>query len=343
MTEFRNELFKLAKYLEKTELRKNIIDMRKNINETSETPFFSKSLFFTLGKEERFHFYGTLLLNNDLESGKTEDGILKKIQSLTEEEKELYMRGNQVMLDVFNELRTKLDFLPLAYQLALNPYSKLKQLDFEPTTEHREIELIEYDKLSTSFKSMILVENVKKKYIQIKDYFKELTFQEIMELLLSIEHEFRQFGFDNNPDTPQKISRKKTNTPLNKEEKIQDFFYSFYFLSISIELTLNTVFSSLIGKDLPLINEDNIIKIDSEVSDVLKKRATYLLINNGSPSYRIRNLVLMDYEIKKIDKKVHEFGYVYRINVQSGENGDTIKCSVLMVDECLNPYFLFDK
>jgi len=51
----------------------------------------------------------------------------------------------------------------------------------------------------------------------------------------------------------------------------------------------------------------------------------------------------MDYEIKKIDKKVHEFGYVYGITVKSGENGDTIKCSVLMVDECLNPYFLFDK
>ncbi|WNF91020.1 hypothetical protein [Vagococcus fluvialis] len=341
MATFINELFNLVKYFEKIELKKEIVLRRQEMSQKNADKFINKSLYFSGSKEERNHFYGMLLINSDLERGLINDNLFKQLETLTIEEKTVFLNGHQLILDIFNNMRSQLEFLPLQYQLVLSPYSNLKKLEIEMCSTER-IDLSQHSFFFDSFGKMPLVRKLERKYKEISKLIQKVEFQELNMMLDSIDREISEYGFKNCPATLRDISIKRLDNNLKDEEKVFDFFYSLFFLKESIRLTINTIYSVLIGNELPVINEENIIKIGSEFSDGLKNGVEYLLINNETTPYNVGNLVLMSYEIKKYNEKVHDFGLIYKISRKLGDDGTT-KCSILKVDECLNCYSNFDK
>lgn len=347
VTTFRNEVFELAKYLSGTQCAKNIKSIRKEINDLSDPKIFNtKQLLFSGTIEERTHFYGLLLLNNQIELGTIKDLVFKNSETFSYVEKKAFFEGNQILIDVFNSLRKSLDFLPMACQLSLSPYANLKKINDDLFLKgDRVVEQEEFSLLSESFKKMSLVKKIEKRYSNIKHYVNTLTIEDILSVYANFENEIRKYGFSGVPPEMERLSSGRDRMEFSEKDQFLDFLYLLYCLKESIHIALTTFYTALIGRNLGKIDENNIIDIITDFGNAVRKGRVYSLIHgNFETAPLVGNIVLMDYEIKKINEKVHDFGIVNsRRSSTSQEEGSRVECSIILIDECLNRYYPFVK
>lgn len=346
MATYKNEVFKLAKKLGESSFSEELVVMRKLISSDAvEERLNPKQIFFSSAREGSTHFYGVLLVNSEIENGSVKELMFKKLETFTGTEKSLYFQGNQILNDVFNSLISQLDFLPFSYRLALSPYAGLRTIDLGYVISvDRIFATSEYDRLSCAFGNMSLTEDVKRKFFEIDSKFKNIKFEDVLILLEKIKKEIYKYGFQDYPSEMGKISLERMHRKFNDNEKNLDFFYSLYCLKESIATTFNTLFSGLIGKNMGIINEDNIINISDDFSNPVKRGKTFLLISdNPKTEPDIGNITLMTYNQRISNEKIHDFGIAYSIthSFLNEEFGETIKVSMLLIDECLNMYYPF--
>lgn len=345
MGTFRDEVFEMAKLLSESEYSNKLRVMREEINAGKPKigeKLNSKQLFFSTVKEEVTHFYGVLVLNGDIEKNEVNELFFKNSETFSNREKELYFQGHHLLIDIFSLLIKKLDFLPFSYRFALSPYAGLKEIDSDYKIQtNRIFQLEDYKNLADSFAQMNLVEDIRKKIKKVDKRLYSLNYQEVIIMLEKIKDEITKFGFRDTSPTMQEISLKRINGNLSKEDENLDFFYTLYCLKESIRTALNTFFSSLIGRKMSVINEDNIIKITDNFSASVKKGRIFLLIDdyiNLDPN--IGNISLMTYKERYTNKKIHDFGIINAIEIKfDHEFGNTIKISNLLIDDCLNMYY----
>lgn len=350
MGNYRNEVFQLAKKFSDSTFSNELVNMRKDYSEsdaeiTIGKKVNSKRFIFSSVREHQTHFFGALLANSEIENGKVEDLMFKEAEPFNMFEKEIYFKGHQILVDVYNSLISKLTFLPLGFKLALQPYAGLRRIDPEYVVSvGREFDTTEYECLADSFESMSLVNDIREKFVELEPKLSNIKFEDLLILLEQIKKEVYNYSFREYPDQMGSISLERLQKKFTVEENTLDFFYSIFCLKESILITLSTLFSSLIGRDLSIINEDNIIRIVDDFSNPVKKGKVFLITsdsNNKTPY--IGGITLITYsKDRNSTSKIHEFGVPFSIRYSSTEElGETIKVSILLIDECMNPFFSY--
>lgn len=316
--------------------------MREKINQTNKPEEFNrKSMLFSGVKENEHHFYGVLYLNNEIKNGTINDKFFEGTPTFSTDEIELYYKGELLFNTIFNMLVSELNFLPSNYQKALNPYANLKVMNFNSNKKTKLPFLkLNFLDLSKTFREMSLVREVQQKYILVNEEINKINYQDIIIMLDAIQREFNDADFNESPLEMREIARKRMKGDLNKREQLLDFFYSYFSLKNSIMITFNTFYHSLIGRNMGIINEDNIINILSDFRNTIKSGKSFLLIPENFktiPSIGIPTLIT--YKEQKHAIEHHEYGIPVSIIHQfKGEMGNTLKVSILIIDECLNMY-----
>lgn len=345
MTTFKQEVLTISKKLSKMDICNSLKEMRKNINNSNievGQKVDGKQFFFTSTKENINHFYGVLLLNSEVENGTVSNKLFENSSTLSAKEKYLYSYGNKILLYAFNEIRMKLDFLPISYQLALNPYVTLRTFKPDPLDlSDTDFDCSIFDELSYSFKNTKLLKEVKKTFLASDNILASIPINQILQFTKKIEDEVAAYGFDGYPPNMSKLSLKRKEGRMSEIEKVTDFFYCYFFLKESIATMMNTFFSALIGLELSIVSEENIINITNDFGNLVKKGRSFLLTNfNSKIAPRVGNLALMSYEIKKNNQSYKDFGVVCETTYSLvGDSGGTINCSIQLVDEDLNRFF----
>ena len=113
-----------------------------------------------------------------------------------------------------------------------------------------------------------------------------------------------------------------------------------------IEITLNTLYSALQGKKLPVLNNDNLISIEGPSTNYLYKKYELVKISSehddNHPS--VNNLCLIDAYLDDEKQKVHALIYIVSTTYrQTGRFGSITSMKGLEVDDSLNRFFSFFK
>lgn len=346
MKTFKQEVLTIAKKLSTMDISKTIKEVRENINSNNNVEigrkFDGKSLFFSATNETFNHFYGVLLLNNEVENGKVSDVMFKGATTFSDEEKSVYLHGNKILMYAFNEIRKEIDFLPISYQLLLNPYASLRTYNQEPIKlADTNFDYSLFNELGSAFKNTKLIKNVKTTFLASGKKLKSFSVNQILQLTKKIEDEVTGYGFDGYSPEMAKLSIKRKEGGMSDVDKVTDFFCCYFFLKDSIATMMNTFFSALIGHDLSIISEENIINITNDFGNLIKKGRSFLLTDfDLRVAPRVGNLALMSYEIKKSNATFKDFGFVCSTTHSFlGDSGGTISCSIQLVDEDLNRFF----
>ncbi|MGM0137996.1 hypothetical protein IGI65_000398 [Enterococcus sp. DIV0755b] len=348
MGNYRDEVFRLAKKFSSCPFSAELINMRKAVSEPDTEMIIGKKIdpkrfIFSSVREHQTHFFGVLLVNSEIENGKVKDLMFKEAEPFNTSEKEIYFKGHQILVDIYNSLVSKLTFLPLGFRLALGPYAGLRMIDPKCILQvDRVFDTSEYKCLADSFESMSLVSNVREKFIEVGPQLPNIKFEDLVIMLEQIKEEVYNYSFREYPEKMGSISIERLQKVFTIEEKTLDFFYSIFCLKESILVTLSTLFSSLIGNDLGIINEDNIIRVVDVFSNPVKKGKVFLITSESKNELpHIGGTTLAVYG-EDSNSKVHEFGVPFSIRYSSTEElGETIKVSILIIDECMNPFFSY--
>lgn len=110
-------------------------------------------------------------------------------------------------------------------------------------------------------------------------------------------------------------------------------------LNIILSISCQMIFSAMMGADLIVCNNDNLISVSEFKSNVsfnyYELTVQDILFN---PYYDlINNMVLINCQVNE-NYNIHEFGFIYHTTIHFGsEEGERSEITIIKVDEDLNP------
>nr|UKS67952.1 hypothetical protein G8766_01515 [Lactococcus garvieae] len=343
MGNYRSNLFSLCKFLGKSNLTKNIEDMILNFEKSED--FFSKSAWFSMTRDEQNHFYGVLLSISE-STGKS--GMISNIPILNIEELILCKRGNDLLNRVSNALINELSFLPSQIRESLNPYVNLRKIDskFYDSIKTNSIDAIDTSALSQNFKESYMVESLKNQLAQMNiNFLQNIQLNNMLEIYEIFNENEIKYGYDKIPENLSRIKENKLQGNITNEDKIEYFLFSLYVIKDIIEITLNTLYSALVGKSLPLLTNDNLIAINGPTTNQLFRIYEFSKVSkNKEKSFpRIANLCLVNANRNSNEDSLLKCIVLIVSMTQSftGNFGSTTTLKGLEVDENLNRYYRF--
>ena len=168
----------------------------------------------------------------------------------------------------------------------------------------------------------------------------------ILEIFAFFEKNEVSCSYNEIPKNLNTIKRNEINGRLEYEDVVEFFFFTLYVLRDIIEITLNTLYSALQGKKLPVLNNDNLISIEGPSTNYLYKKYELVKISSehddNHPS--VNNLCLIDAYLDNEKQKVHALIYIVSTTYrQTGRFGSITSMKGLEVDDSLNRFFSFFK
>ena len=107
---------------------------------------------------------------------------------------------------------------------------------------------------------------------------------------------------------------------------------------------IKLLYNAILGLDLIVINEDNLINIEENKSNCIYQYKTVLTQDIIFKPFCeiIKDIVLVDIDCGH--SKIHEFGVVRNLTLKFGrDEGSTTKISYCAIDEELNPIYSLTK
>ncbi|WP_373104181.1 hypothetical protein [Streptococcus lutetiensis] len=344
MSTYKSEVFNLCKKISNSELSSNIIEMWNNLK-NDDSLYINKTAWFTSTKDEQNHFYGVLLAQSEPDENL---GIFANVPRLNESELILCKQGNEFLLNLSNALVNELDFLPISIRKALNPYAKLRSIqpEFYENISITSQEKIDVSELKKEFRKIYIFDLIKIKTREFNtDFFNAFQTKNVLEIFSIFERNEIECGYNDIPKNLWSIKKNKQNDTMTNEEMLEFFFFTLYVLRDIITITLNTLYSALIGKNLPVLSNNNLIAVKGPSTNHLFKKYELVKISSEGNYPRIGNLFLLDTQpIKDKGSLIHTFVYAVEIIEQmDGKFGSITSIEGLEVDESLNRFFNFFK
>lgn len=345
MSTYKSELFNLCKSIEQSELSKKVREMWNNFK-TDDPLYLNKTIWFTSTRDDQNHFYGVLLSQSRPENTSIPFSNCPK---LNQRELEICKEANEFLIRVSTKLVNELSFLPTSIKEALNPYSKLLDIDkdFYKKINISNHEEIDFSGLTKNFRKSYIFNVMESKTQEIDpNILGTIHKDHILEIFAFFEKNEVSCSYNEIPKNLNTIKRNEINGRLEYEDVVEFFFFTLYVLRDIIEITLNTLYSALQGKKLPVLNNDNLISIEGPSTNYLYKKYELVKISSehddNHPS--VNNLCLIDAYLDNEKQKVHALIYIVSTTYrQTGRFGSITSMKGLEVDDSLNRFFSFFK
>ncbi|MDU5787462.1 hypothetical protein [Streptococcus parasanguinis] len=345
MSTYKSELFNLCKSIGQSELSKKVREMWNNFK-TDDPLYLNKTIWFTSTRDDQNHFYGVLLSQSRFESTSKPFSNCPK---LNQRELEICKEANEFLVHIYTNLVNELSFLPTSIKEALNPYSKLLDIDTEfykriNISNHEEID---FSGLTKKFRKSYIFNVMESKTQEIDpNILGTIQKDNILEIFAIFEQNEVSCSYNEIPENLNIIKRNEINGRLGYEDIVEFFFFTLYVLRDIIEITLNTLYSALKGEKLPVLNNDNLISIEGPSTNYLYKKYELVKISSehddNHPS--VNNLCLIDAYLDSEKQKVHSLIYVVSTTYHPIDRlGSTTSMKGLEVDDSLNRFFNFFK
>lgn len=331
---FRDEIFQLCKVIQKDNNTKMIRDLIHNLSIIKEGEEFkpNRADFKQVAQHSNNQFYGYLYASEHIQDYKS---IFPQITPLSTDEILLISRAHATIVALIDGCLSefKKDY-PRIY-LGINPYSKYK-----PINQNEENPLIKtdnYEKAISAFKSSALYQKLYTSNINV--FFEELHTEDINMMFAVLEKELNNCPLDKIPESIENFIKCLYTDYKEMPEILMAEIILILGLRKSLENACSLLFTALVGEDLIVLNNDNIINIEKNSSNSLYKimrlvcNDVFLTTNTKT----VGDITLVDCTPHD-DYHIHEFGYInsYTANWDQ-EMGQTSKITIVMIDDLLNP------
>lgn len=338
--DFRSEVFKLCKILERNKESKeiknliyslNVYNENKNLNDTNTRSVLNRSDFGYASKHESNQFYGFLYANEHIESYKE---LFPEIKPLENTEKKIIAQGHAtVMMLVEGCLEDMKRCYPTLYD-AINPYSNYKPI--KVISESSILCENEFKSAINEFKNSKVYRKLFSS--QIIDIFKDIP-QEQMEILLGVmDRDLIRTPLDVVSEDIGNFAIRILHGVKDVTDVMMAEAILILALRESLAIACQLLFIALAGEDLMVLNNDNIINIESNYSNLLYEVMT-VMVEGILVRYSTKlsgDILLIDCDPS--DKyHIHKFGIIRSATISfNNETGQTTKVTFVTIDEDMN-------
>lgn len=335
---FRNEIFQLCKKIQKkdeTQLVRNLINGLSMVKEGEEF-HSSRADFNHVAKHSKNQFYGYLYTNDHTEEYIS---VFPQITPLASEEIQLLSKAHStIMMLIHGCLDDFKSHFPKLY-FGLNPYWKYKPIT--PAYEKADSILIEadYQKAISAFKTSALYQKLYTS--NVNEIIENFSDNDIHIMFAVLDNEMRTCPIDQVPESIEDFTKSLYTEYKDIPALLMAEIILIIALRKALENACSLLFTALVGENLIVLNDDNIIGIDKNFSNSLRKIITLScndIFLSGSTN-TAGDIALIDCS-PHTDCHIHEFGLItsYTANFDQ-EMGQTSKFTIVVVDDLLNPLY----
>ena len=336
---FRNEIFQLCKKIQKKDETQLVSNLIKGLSMVKDGEQFhsSRADFNQVAKHSKNQFYGYLYTNDHTEEYIS---IFPQITPLDPEEVQLISKAHATImmlihgcLDDFKSQFPKLYF-------GLNPYWKYKPINADYEKAESILSVADYQKAILAFKSSALYQKLYTS--NVNEIVENLSDNDIHTMFAALDNEMRSCPIDQVPKSIEDFTKSLHTEYKDVPELLIAEIILIIALRKSLENACSLLFTALVGENLIVLNDDNIIGIEKSFSNSLRKifilscNDIFLLESTNTAG----DIALIDCS-PHADYHIHEFGFItsYTANFDQ-EMGQTSKFTIVIVDELLNPLYL---
>lgn len=335
-TNFRTEVFKLCKKLQKDQISQKIGDMIHDMSvvveskEVGEKVTDSRNDFAYMAKHSNTEFHGFVFLDDNIE--KLEIPNFFKPEHLTPEERMLIERGYKTLTLFIDLCLSDISSESNGVADSMNPYFLYKEVNISESATA----LLSDDELMpavSAFKNgrvykVLMDANFTK-------LFNRIDINSMRALIGILEKEINHsLGEDVSKDLRDFSMKLHSNL-----DNITDVMFAFSVLMLALKMSLKLscrlLYRAICGIDLFVLNDDNIINIEKRtttvVSEFYKVFAQDIQLDfSGS---EMGSVLLIDCDLPH-DTHIHEFGMLIAQTLNlAGEFGASAKYSFVTVNE----------
>ncbi len=337
MKSFRSEVFELCKLLKRVPDVEPIKLLIMNLNvHTDDESMGDRSSFGYVSRHSHNQFFGYLFTDENV-SLYNKDQLFKDISALQTSERCLLERG-QATIDLFiNEALCDLGKTYPNLVKVLNPYSQFKPI--KQITADAFLTKEEISKCVLAFKNTAPYRNLINS--RISGILKTISEKQLFQLWQLMYQDIIQKPYDTVSSDIMEMALKYTNNQNLQENLLFKSACLILALREMLNVVAQLMFTAMVGEDLIVLDNDNIISIEKNESNLVNKYMIVLVqdlpIRCGIDT--VGSIVLIDCE--PLDNyHIHEFGFVKAETFSMNEDtGMTNKLSFSIIDEDLNPIF----
>lgn len=332
----RSKVFSLCKEIQKDE---SYAALRSLIHDLHVAPDgsenFGRSGFGYVSKQGNSQFYGYLFTDENVETYK-QDTIFKYLTALSAEERRMIERGHATLQLLIHECLSELVKKYPNMENALNPYSKFKPI--RAVSEQPYLSASKIAGCVIAFKSCPVYSALMAS--PVASLLSSLPEEECMRLVALMSKELTDKSPDDVSEDIRTLAMRYHHTSKTPETVLFHASCLMVALKDMLWMACQLLFSAFIGGDIIVINNENIIRIEKNVSSAVGKYMVVLVqgVIMAPIVGAVGNVLLIDCD-PNADHHIHEFGFVHRETIShTKDTGGTSKLTFKILDEHLNPF-----
>lgn len=338
MARFRSAVFEACKLLDNDDRFSTIRDTMYSLRFCKDTEYDPKRDIACNGLRINEEFYGILLA---FEKGFTSipNPKISENRLSTDEKKTLYF-GNSFLTAFVDECLNEITEIAPDVAKAIHPYGFLTPIDQYQCEEKVDIAVLQ--PAITAFKETSIYKYLMESNVLL--YFKPIPKDTVFQLMMVLERDIinNPRGSTIDDILALKVREKgyKPNMHVPTVDALHIISFKLLALKQMLANALKLLFGSIVGEKLIVINEDNLINIEKDTSDVIYTYKTVLLQGCLFTPFSeiIKSIVLLHIKNEKVN--LHEFGLVRSVTENFiSVDGETTKLTFCIVDEDLNPLY----
>lgn len=345
MANLRKEVFEVCKLLKCDKrfdpLRKTMFNLM-TFKGNDDKSINIKNDIANSGKRLNSEFFGILLA---FEKQLTVFNNVDPMQAKLSEEEYYYLSfGNYILNSFVNACIDEISKINSSIAAVLNPYAFYVKIATNNTQYNFDLSI--FNNAINAFKNINVYKDLlHSNFLQVLNNAPQGA---IFQLVQVLEKNIMGIPVDNVPNDIFALKMREMNfkrqTKINKEDAIALISFKILALREIIMNAVSLIYSAMLGLNITVINEDNLIDIEKNGSNVIYKYKTVLIQDVLMNPYKdiLKDIVLLD--INKGNIKIHEFGSVRSATLSFNQiEGHTTKISFCEIDDELNPIFNLTK
>lgn len=331
---FRDEVFCLCKKIQKNDEIKNVVKLITDLKNTNDETESDRAGFSYVARNDNNQFYGYLYTNDHTEEYLS---LFPKIEPLEKNEIQLIARAHATIMRLVHGCLDEFEsqYPKLAY--VMNPYWRYFTFDSKYEDAESFLEDVDYQKAIDAFKSSALYRKLFTS--EVTKLVETISEGQIQEIFGKLENEMQTCPTDQVPEAIDNLTKALYAEYMQPVDVLMAETVLGTALQFSLQNACSLLFTALVGEDLIVLNDDNLISIDDMTSNIWREYTTlccdesYLFRNTGI----VGDIVLMDCH-SQFGNDIHKFGQVrsYTANYDHAM-GISSKFTLVIVDEDLNP------
>lgn len=331
---FRDAVFCLCKKIQKNDEIKNVAKLIIDLPNAKEESESGRAEFSYVARNDNNQFYGYLYTNDHTEEYLS---LFPKIEQLEKNEIQLIARAHATIMRLVHGCLDEFESKYPKLACVMNPYWRYFTID--PQYENAEpfLEDADYQQAIDAFKTSALYRKLFTS--EVTKLVETIPEKQVQKLFGVLENEMQTCPTDQVPEAVDNLTKALYGGYMEPADVLMAETLLGIALQFSLQNACSLLFTALVGENLIVLNEDNLISIDDMESNIWHEYITLCsddIFLSGSTRI-VGDIVLIDCHSQP-DYDIHKFGQVrsYTANYDHAM-GTTSKFTLVVVDEDLNP------